>query len=79
MRCPDERCTGNHNDRRYYDLCPRTKEDKRQQNKRERAKNRDHYREYEMVRRGTAKNMLAKARYDASRRGGRNREATFTD
>jgi len=28
MRCADPRCTGDHNDRHWDNLCPRTKESK---------------------------------------------------
>ena len=77
MNCPDPRCTGNHNDRKYATLCPRTKENKRRQAREDWIRHNAKRNETAAVYRTTAAYMLGQVRHDAHRRG--RREATESD
>ena len=67
MICSHPDCTGNHNDRKFATLCPRTKEAKRQQARDWERGNPWYSAKY----RTTAAYMVAQAKHDAHRRGHR--------
>jgi len=67
LRCSDELCTGNHDDRKYATLCPATKRRKSLSSRKYYAANKEAMRDKAQGYRTTANYMLAQLRYGASR------------
>ena len=77
MICSDPSCTGNHNDRKYATLCPRTKQNKRRHTLADYYRHVEKRLAYSASYRTTAAYMVAQVKHDAHRRG--QREATQSD
>ena len=71
MTCSDPACTGDHNDRHFATLCPRTREAKRLRALRWYHENPEKASVRAARYRTTAAYMLSQARHDAHRRGNR--------
>ncbi len=79
MICEHPACTGNHNDRKYDTLCPRSRADKNATHRRDYWENHQRHLDRMAQYRTTAASMLAQARYERThRRGGRD-ETTLAD